>query len=74
MKNIDFNKMEAREWCNQQWNDIREKNEYYKIIDRLLGYMTVDELKDIVEYIGIIMRKKEAKGEFDYLKNKKEIK
>lgn len=74
MKNINFDKMKAKEWCDQQWNELYEKSKYYKIIDRLLGYMTIDELKDIVEYLSIIMRKKEAKGEFDYLKKKEEIK
>ena len=71
MKYINFDRKER---FDQEWNDVYEKSKYYRMIDHLLAYMTINELKDIVEYLRIIMRKKEAKGDFDYLKKKEEIK
>jgi hypothetical protein len=71
MKYINFDRKER---FDREWNDVYEKSKYYRMIDHLLAYMTIDELKDIVEYLRIIMRKKEAKGDFDYLKKKEEIK
>ena len=62
---------EVQEWIAKEWHDYYEKTGRYKIIDRLLSHLSIEELDDVIEYLAITLRKKEMRGDFDYLKNLK---
>ena len=60
------------EYGEKKLKEIKEKNRIFEILKNCFEVLTVEEMKDVMEYVFIILRKKEAKGELDYLK--KEIK
>ena len=67
MDEID-NIEEAQELYKKLRNDTYKRQNKYKLIMRLLDLLTVNELDDVIEYLSVILRKKEMKGEFDHLK------
>lgn len=60
------------EWMRKQNEEMQEKAKLLKGIEQVaLAHFTLDEVKEIVEFVKVILKKKEMKGDFDYLKNVK---
>lgn len=53
-------------------DEMHKRNGHIKTLESLLSYLDSNDLQDVINYIGIILRKKEAEGKFDYLKTIKD--
>jgi len=72
MKNIKVSKdtMHWIECMRKQNEELQEKARLFKGIEEVvLPHFTLEEVKEIVEFVKVILKKKEMKGDFDYLKN-----
>ena len=58
------------EYMRKQNEETQEKIRILKVIENvILAHFTLEELKEVVKFVEVILTKKQMNGEFDYLKN-----
>lgn len=58
------------EYMRKQNEETQEKIRILKVIENvILAHFTLEELREVVKFVEVILTKKKMNGEFDYLKN-----
>ena len=59
----------VHEECRKAWEYMHNQNALIQKIHLCLGYLSNDELEDVIEYLTIVLRKKGKRGDFDWYRD-----